>query len=90
MTTRNPPFRLPAGGRLIDRAARRDFCFDGRPLSGLAGDTLASALLANGQLMMGRFDVAEGEVLGLVGESGSGKSVTLRALLRLLPPTARI
>ena len=54
MTTRNPPFRLPAGGRLIDRAARRDFRFDGRPLSGLAGDTLASALLANGQLMMGR------------------------------------
>ena len=29
--------------------------------------------------------LAEGEVLGLVGESGSGKSVTLRALLRLLP-----
>jgi peptide/nickel transport system ATP-binding protein len=30
--------------------------------------------------------LAEGEVLGLIGESGSGKSVTLRALLRLLPP----
>src|SRR5438034_2958604 len=29
--------------------------------------------------------LAEGEVLGLLGESGSGKSVTLRALLRLLP-----
>ena len=28
----------------------------------------------------------EGEVLGLLGESGSGKSVTLRALLRMLPP----
>jgi len=27
-----------------------------------------------------------GEVLGLLGESGSGKSVTLRALMRLLPP----
>ena len=27
----------------------------------------------------------QGEVLGLIGESGSGKSVTLRALLRLLP-----
>jgi peptide/nickel transport system ATP-binding protein len=26
-----------------------------------------------------------GEVLGLLGESGSGKSVTLRALLRMLP-----
>jgi peptide/nickel transport system ATP-binding protein len=31
------------------------------------------------------FDLAQGEVLGILGESGSGKSVTLRALLRLLP-----
>jgi peptide/nickel transport system ATP-binding protein len=30
--------------------------------------------------------LTEGEVLGLLGESGSGKSVTLRALLRMLPP----
>src|SRR5207342_2267835 len=30
--------------------------------------------------------LAQGEVLGLLGESGSGKSVTLRALLRMLPP----
>jgi peptide/nickel transport system ATP-binding protein len=28
----------------------------------------------------------QGEVLGLLGESGSGKSVTLKALLRMLPP----
>jgi oligopeptide/dipeptide ABC transporter ATP-binding protein len=35
-------------------------------------------------------DVAPGEVLGIVGESGSGKSLTLRAILRLLPPTAAI
>ena len=33
-------------------------------------------------------DVAPGEMLGLVGESGSGKSLTLRAILRLLPPHA--
>jgi peptide/nickel transport system ATP-binding protein len=32
--------------------------------------------------------VRAGEVLAVVGESGSGKSVTLRALLGLLPPTA--
>ena len=32
------------------------------------------------------FDLHEGEVLGLVGESGSGKSVTLLAILGLLPP----
>jgi peptide/nickel transport system ATP-binding protein len=30
-------------------------------------------------------DIAKGEVLGVLGESGSGKSVTLRALLRILP-----
>ena len=30
--------------------------------------------------------LAKGEVLALLGESGSGKSVTLRALMRLLPP----
>ena len=31
------------------------------------------------------FEIQPGEVLGLIGESGSGKSVTLRALMRLLP-----
>jgi peptide/nickel transport system ATP-binding protein len=31
------------------------------------------------------FDLAAGEVLGILGESGSGKSVTLRALIGLLP-----
>ena len=32
------------------------------------------------------FELEPGEVLGILGESGSGKSVTLRALMRLLPP----
>ncbi len=36
------------------------------------------------------FDLAPGEVLTILGESGSGKSVTLRALMGLLPPHARI
>ncbi len=36
------------------------------------------------------FHIAQGETLGLVGESGSGKSATSLALLRLLPPTARV
>ena len=31
------------------------------------------------------FQLAPGEVLGVLGESGSGKSVTLRAMLRILP-----
>ncbi|HEY4959686.1 MAG TPA: ABC transporter ATP-binding protein [Terriglobales bacterium] len=36
------------------------------------------------------FSIAPGEVLGLVGESGSGKSVSSLAVLRLLPPQARV
>jgi peptide/nickel transport system ATP-binding protein len=36
------------------------------------------------------FVVGAGEVLGLVGESGSGKSVTSLAVMRLLPPQARV
>jgi len=35
-------------------------------------------------------DVAAGTAVGLVGESGSGKSMTLRAILGLLPAEARI
>jgi peptide/nickel transport system ATP-binding protein len=31
------------------------------------------------------FDLAAGEVVCIIGESGSGKSVTMRALMRLLP-----
>ena len=52
--THTPPFRLPSGGRRIDRAHQLPFRFDGRHLRGLSGDTLASALLANGQMLMGR------------------------------------
>jgi oligopeptide/dipeptide ABC transporter ATP-binding protein len=36
------------------------------------------------------FSIEPGEVLGLVGESGSGKSVTALAVMRLLPPQARV
>jgi oligopeptide/dipeptide ABC transporter ATP-binding protein len=36
------------------------------------------------------FSIAPGEVLGLVGESGSGKSITSLAIMRLLPPQAKI
>ena len=41
------PFRLPTGGR-IDRDSTLQFVFGGRSLTGHPGDTLASALLANG------------------------------------------
>ncbi len=47
------PFRLASGGR-IDRSRPVSFSFDGRSFSGFAGDTLASALLANGVHMVAR------------------------------------
>jgi oligopeptide/dipeptide ABC transporter ATP-binding protein len=36
------------------------------------------------------FDVNQAEMLGIVGESGSGKSLTLRAILKLLPRQAAV
>ena len=36
------------------------------------------------------FDLHLGETLCFLGESGSGKTVTMRSLVQLLPPTARI
>ncbi|MDE2137991.1 MAG: (2Fe-2S)-binding protein, partial [Gammaproteobacteria bacterium] len=45
--------RTPIGGR-IDRTRVLNFRFDGRSYRGYAGDTLASALLANGVHLMGR------------------------------------
>src|SRR4051812_11004483 len=41
------PFRTARGGR-VDRTTTHTFVFDDRELTGHAGDTLASALLANG------------------------------------------
>ncbi|WP_245460104.1 2Fe-2S iron-sulfur cluster-binding protein [Mesorhizobium sp. M1B.F.Ca.ET.045.04.1.1] len=46
--------RLPNGGSDIDRARRLTFTFDGRRIEGFAGDTIASALLASGQAVVGR------------------------------------
>jgi sarcosine oxidase, subunit alpha len=51
------PYRLPesaGAGRLIDRSKPLSFTFDGRRMTGFAGDTLASAVLANGQALFGR------------------------------------
>jgi sarcosine oxidase, subunit alpha len=47
------PFRTSAGGR-INRARTLRFSFDGQVFSGFEGDTLASALLANGVHLVGR------------------------------------
>ncbi|MBK47318.1 MAG: sarcosine oxidase subunit alpha family protein [Gammaproteobacteria bacterium] len=46
-------FRIPAGG-LIDRNKEISFIFNGKKYTGYKGDTLASALLANGVHLIGR------------------------------------
>ncbi len=46
--------RLATGGRLIDRTKPVRFQWNERYLNGFAGDTLASALLANGRTLVGR------------------------------------
>ncbi|RJG40481.1 sarcosine oxidase subunit alpha family protein [Mesorhizobium sp. DCY119] len=50
---RSARYRLPEGGR-IDRTRELRFSFDGRSYLGHPGDTLASALLANGVTLVGR------------------------------------
>lgn len=47
------PYRLPTGGA-IDRSRAIEFQFDGRQLAGYHGDTVASALLANGVRIVSR------------------------------------
>ncbi|MEM9668784.1 MAG: sarcosine oxidase subunit alpha family protein [Pseudomonadota bacterium] len=46
-------FRLPSGGA-IDRSSSLSFEFDGKSYRGFQGDTLASALMANGVRLFGR------------------------------------
>ena len=59
----------------------------GPPSHGQLSDSVASSLVAVRDLTL---SIDPGEVLGLVGESGSGKSVTSLAIMRLLPPQARV
>lgn len=53
MSTKNNIARLSKGGR-IDRAKPLTFSFDGKQYTGYQGDTLASALLANGVKVVSR------------------------------------
>ena len=57
--------RLASGGR-IDRDSPLSFAFDGRAMQGFAGDTLASALLANGVDVVAR-SFKYGRPRGVVG-----------------------
>jgi sarcosine oxidase subunit alpha len=52
---RAAPNRLPANaGEFIDRSKGLEFSFEGRRYAGFAGDTIASALTANGVTMLSR------------------------------------
>ena len=48
------PYRLAKGGRFVDRSKKISFSFDGKTLTGFAGDTVASAVMASGQRVFGR------------------------------------
>jgi sarcosine oxidase subunit alpha len=85
--------RLPAPcGQRLDRSRRLGFEFNGRRLSGHPGDTLASALLANGVQLVGRsfklhrprgiFSCGVEEPNGLVDLSdGATRTPNMRATL---------
>ena len=53
MVSHTQTHRLESGG-LIDRASELEFTFDGKSFAGFRGDTLASALVANGVKLVGR------------------------------------
>ncbi len=86
-------FRLPEGGR-IDRSKPIDFTFDGQNYIGFAGDTLASALIANGVNLVGRsfklhrprgiLSAGPEEPNGLV-QTGDGDGVEPNARATLVP-----
>ncbi|UXX83119.1 sarcosine oxidase subunit alpha family protein [Roseovarius pelagicus] len=46
--------RLANGGRFLNKSRSLEFTFNGKRLRGVEGDTIASALLANDQMMVGR------------------------------------
>ncbi|WP_137131706.1 sarcosine oxidase subunit alpha family protein [Rhizobium sp. FY34] len=46
-------FRLSSGG-IVNRGNAISYTFDGKAMRGFEGDTLASALLANGEMLVGR------------------------------------
>lgn len=81
------PNRLRDTG-LVDRARPLAFRFDGRPLSGFAGDTLASALLASGVRLLARsFKYHRPRGVLTAGSEEPNALVTLRDGARLEPNT---
>ena len=69
--------RLDRGGR-VDRSQPLNFSWDGRVLTGVRGDTLASALLANNEWVLGRsFKYHRPRGVMSAGVEESGALVTL-------------
>ena len=81
--------RLPGGG-LIDRARPLSFSFDGRSFEGFSGDTLASALVANGVGLVGRsFKYHRPRGILTAGSEEPNALVELRSGARREPATTR-
>jgi sarcosine oxidase subunit alpha len=81
------PYRLPAGG-LVERAQPLAFRFDERAMNGFAGDTLASALLANGERLVARsFKYHRPRGVFSAGSDEPNALVELRAGARREPNT---
>lgn len=79
--------RLQNGGR-IDRSTPLTFTWDGKPLSGFQGDTLASALMANNERVLGRsFKYHRPRGIMSAGVEESGAIVTIGSGARAEPNT---
>ena len=79
--------RLAYGGR-INRGERVSFTFDGRKFQGFCGDTLASALLANGVRLVARsFKYHRPRGIYTAGSEEPNALVTLRSGARHEPNT---
>ena len=79
--------RLASGG-LVDRAAPLNFTFDGKAFAGFQGDTLASALVANGIKLVGRsFKYHRPRGLLTAGSEEPNALVELRSGARREPNT---
>ncbi len=69
--------RVSSGGR-INRKTYLEFSWDGKKMAGFAGDTLASALLANGEKVLGRsFKYHRPRGIMSAGVEESGAMVTV-------------
>ncbi len=76
-------YRLDTGGNAVNRKIEVAFTFDGRPMTGFEGDTLASALLAAGRTTIARSfkyhrprgisSAGSEEATGLVTTGGAGR-----------------